>query len=223
MPFPKIDNVMLNTGSGIGQLLQLNSQGKLPNLDASLLTNLVSSQSGSAMVLIDTKIIPAGGINQIDFTTGINSTYKEYVVRGTEISTSNPGDVGLRVRIGGVFRNDNAYTWGGQVLSNDIGANNGGAAGDSYFPIVRTNNNINGPGTGVGFTLNITNPSGTLRNKAMHIIGGGSGANSNSGFSYYYGGAWTNGGGDYSPFDGLRILAMNNLINTGTFKLYGIL
>lgn len=225
MPFPKIDNAMLNTGNGIGQLLQLNAQGKLPNLDASQLINLPAGQNNnSAMVLLDTQVAIQGGIGQIDFTSFIDSSYKEYVVRGTDVSLSNPGDLGLRVRIGGVFKSTNGYTWGGQISGNAIGLVGAGTANTDYFPVIPTQPNLNGAKVDVGFALNISNPAGTLRTKALHVTGGGNGVNYNSGFGYYFGGAWNNAAGDHSPFDGLRFLPINGgLINTGIFKLYGIL
>lgn len=221
--FPKIDNTMLNIGTGVGQLLQLNSAGKLPALDASQLTNLATgNQGGSALVLLNTQVVPSGGIGQIDFTTGIDSTYKEYVVRGTDISLSSSGDLGLRVRIGGVFKSTAGYTYGGQVLILN-GATTPSGTGDAssnFFSAIIGNGNISGVNCDVAFALNITNPANTNRLKALHVVGGGNGVDTNSAFTYYTGGAWTS---DYSAIDGLRFFSPNGIINSGTFKLYGVL
>ncbi len=226
MPFPKIDNAMLNTGSDVGQILQLNSAGKLPALDASQLTNLVTgNQSGSALVLLNTQVVPGGGVGQIDFTTGIDATYKEYVVRGTDIGLSNSGNLGLRVRIGGVFKSTGGYTYGGQVLILN-GATTPSGTGDAasnYFSVIPSHPNLSGVNCDAAFALSITNPSGTNRLKAMHVVGGGNGVDTNSAFTYYIGGAWNDSGSDYSPFDGLRFFSPNGIINSGTFKLYGVL
>jgi hypothetical protein len=224
MPFPKIDNAMLNIGNGVGQLLQLNSAGKLPALDASQLTNLVTgNQSGSALVLLNTQVVPAGGVGQIDFTTGIDGTYKEYVVRASDVSISSANDLYLRVRSGGVFKST-MYTWGGQVLIINGATSPSGIGGSSsdYFLVVPGNANLSGANADLGFTFNITNPAGTNRLKAMHVIGGGNGVDTNSAFTYYFGGAWANNS-DYSAIDGLRFFPISGLINSGTFKLYGVL
>jgi len=100
MPFPTVDNDMLNTGivdgqipivgagdklanslidAGVSanQLVQLDGSAKLPAIDGSLLTNLPTPGSGvGSMKLIQSQ--SASNSAQIDFS-GLDSTYKAYV------------------------------------------------------------------------------------------------------------------------------------------------
>jgi hypothetical protein len=219
--FPKIDNVLLDIGSGANQLVQLGTGGKLPPVDASLLNSLPSSGVSSGMNLLATQVITTP-VSQIDFLSGIDGTYKEYMVRGTDITFSTSTAFGVRLRIGGVFTNTDAYTYGGRFFGNAVGAANlANANGDSLIVIPNTQSLIATYGN-AGFVLNISNPSGTFRPKAMHVTGGGNGNAYNQGYSYFIGGAWSDDVTGNAPFDGLRFIAANASLTSGTFKLYGI-
>lgn len=221
MTFPKIDNAMLNTGSGAGQLVQLANASKLPPLDGSQLVNVPGSGAANGLVLLSTQVVTSP-IAQVDFTTGIDSTYKEYMIRGTDITVAASDYLGMRLRLRGTFQTINGYTYGGYLLGNATGGVAFTNADNTSFiviPGIQPVESVNGNG---GFVLNITNPAGTSRIKALHVTGGGTGQSYNSGFGFYNGGAWNNGGTDYAPFDGIRFIASNGNIATGTFKLYGL-
>lgn len=221
MAFPKIDNSMLNVGNSAGQLVQFGNANKLPALDGSQLTNLpASGVSGMILLLTQTVTSP---VAQVDFTTNIDSTYKEYIIRGADISLSASAYLGMRTRLRGTFQTINGYTYGGFSLGNAIGPVGFTDAGNDSFIVIPNSQPVDGVNANGGFTLNITNPAGTSRIKAMHLTGGGVGANYNNGFGFHNGGAWNNGGTDYAAIDGFRFLPNNGAnIISGTFKVYGI-
>src|SRR3989338_676289 len=107
--FPKIDNALLNIGSGANQIVQLGTGGKLPSVDASLLNNLPTNVGASAMSLLLTQTV-SSPVSQIDFTTNIDGTYKEYMVRGSDITFSASSGFGVRSRVGGTFKTT-GYTY----------------------------------------------------------------------------------------------------------------
>src|SRR3989338_3629545 len=98
MTFPKIENAMLNIGSSTGQLVQFANSNKLPPLDGSQLTNVPANLATNGMVLLATQTVTSA-VAQVDFTTGIDSSYKEYIVRGTDISMSASDYLAMRLRL----------------------------------------------------------------------------------------------------------------------------
>lgn len=186
--FPKIDNALLNIGSGANQLVQLGTGGKLPAVDASLLNSLPSSSGGSGMNLLATQVVTSP-VSQIDFTNGIDGTYKEYMVRGTDITLSTTSVFGARVRIGGSFTSGSNYTYGGRMFGNSTAAVALTNANNDHFLLIPSDLSFVATYGNAGFVLNITNPSGTSRTKAMHASGGGNGNGYNQGYSYFIGGA----------------------------------
>ena len=223
MTFPKIENAMLNIGSSTGQLVQFNNANKLPALDGSQLTNVPANLATNGMVLLATQTVTSP-IAQVDFVSGIDSNYKEYMLRGSDISLSSSDSLSMRLRLRGTFQTVNGYTYGGYAFGNAIGGSAFTNAGNDSFVVIPGADPLNGANANGGFILNITNPAGTSRIKALHLTGGGVGGNgSNHGFGFHNGGAWNNGGTDYAPIDGIRFITPGGTnIASGTFKLYGI-
>lgn len=250
MPFPKIDNDLLNigvsngkipvigegnklptslldVGNGANQIVQVDGAGKLPAVDASLLTNLPSPSGGTgAWKLIESQVTP-GFVGQVDFTTGIDSTYKEYVIRGTDVLLSTSANLGFRVRVaGGTFRNAAEYTYGGDGTSNQSGNLSFSDASGTYYQIIPSQVMPNDGNGNVSFDLSITNPAGTTATKALRSNAGGSNSSYNAGFACQSGGRWFGASSsaplDYSALDGFRIMGASGSIS-GTFKLYGLL
>lgn len=199
-----------------GRILKFNSStGVLEEADVAVL--------GGGYTLIDTQV--ATNAAQVDFTSGITSAFKEYVIRGTDITAATSGGVGLRVRVAGVFRTGGEYTYGGGGTSNQQGnLSITNANGNEYIIIPSTvmPNDENG---NVSFDLSITNPTGTSRTKAIRSNAGGSNSGYNGGFACQSGGRWfgvsTSAPLNYSALDGFRLLSTSGTI-TGTFKLYGL-
>lgn len=222
MTSPKVNNAMLNAGGAANQLLRLDSAAKLPPLDGSQLLNLPSSNV-TGMALIATQVATPG-ISQIDFTSGINGNYKEYVVRITDLIMGGTMYLGMLLRVGGVF-NTSGYTYGGRIWNYNGSSAILAAANDSSFQVLPINQAIDTIESNATLNISIANPSGTSRTKAIHANGGGLGNGTNQSFSYHTGGVWNGGSGsaDYSAFDGLRFIPGNGQqIYQGTFKLYGI-
>lgn len=218
--FPKIDNALLNIGSGANQIVQLGTGGKLPAVDASLLNNLPANVGASAMSLLLTQTI-SSPVSQIDFTTNIDATYKEYMVRGSDITFSSSSGLGVRARVGGAFKTT-GYTYATVGFGNAFASAVSTSSNDSYFLIIPTYQSLVATYGNGGFVFSLTNPAGTSRTKAMYVTGGGNGNNYNQGHSYYSGGQY-NGNTDTSPIDGLRLFPVSGVnITSGIFKLYGI-
>src|SRR3954469_20460333 len=78
MPFPKVNNNLLNIGSGANQLIKLDDSAKLPALDASQLINFPAALGGG-MVLLQTQ--NASLVASVTFgSTYLTSAYKKYVI-----------------------------------------------------------------------------------------------------------------------------------------------
>jgi len=221
----KLPTSLLDVGNGANQLVQLDGSAKLPAIDASLLTNLPAPSGGvGAWKLIETVV--ANGVAQADFTTGIDGTYKEYVIRGNNITLSTSSNLVFRVRVAGVFRTGAEYTYGGDGTSNQQGILSFANANGAYYLIIPSGVMPNDGNGNTSFDLSITNPAGTTATKALRSNAGGSNASYNGGFSCQSGGRWfgasTSAPLDYSALDGFRLMGSTGSIS-GTFKLYGLL
>ncbi len=156
MPFPKIDNDMLNIGvsqgqipvvgsdnklpdslinSGVGanQLVKLDNTGKLPPLNASQLVNL-PSVAGIGWNLIQQQII-ASPVSQIDFTSGIDSTYNFYKIIATDIRCSETFSPTIRFYLGGVLITSANYS----IARTKVGNND---TNNNYYSNHDTNQNV---------------------------------------------------------------------------------
>ncbi|MDH5766559.1 MAG: hypothetical protein OEZ38_11140 [Gammaproteobacteria bacterium] len=132
MPFPTVDNDMLNTGlsngqipvigagnklpdsiinGGVGanQFIKLDGSARLPAVDASLLTNLPTPSGGAGgMNLLDEQII-VSPVGQIDFTTGIDGSYDFYKIIATDIRADVSFSPAIRFYLGGALITSNNY------------------------------------------------------------------------------------------------------------------
>ena len=134
MPFPTVDNDMLNTGvsngqipvigagnklpdsiinGGVGanQFIKLDGSARLPAVDASLLTNLPAPSGGAGgMNLLDEQIITSP-VGQIDFTTGIDGSYDLYKIVATDIRADVSFSPAIRFYLGGVLITSRRSGW----------------------------------------------------------------------------------------------------------------
>lgn len=221
----KLDMSLIDTGLTVGKIVQLDGTGKLPAIDGSLLNNIPAPSGGAgAWDLLDTQI--ASNSAQVDFTTGITSAYKEYIIRGMEVVHSTTSHLGMRVRVAGAFKNSNEYTYAGDGTSNQQGnVSFNDASGFEFMiiPGVLTPATVDGSSS---FDVSITNPADTTSTKAIRSNAGGSVEQDNGGFSCQSGGRWFGASQtppfDYSAIDGFRILPSSGVLVRGIFKLYGI-
>ncbi|MDA0782429.1 MAG: hypothetical protein O2942_09230 [Proteobacteria bacterium] len=239
MPFPRIDNDMLNIGAiagdipvigagnklpnflidagvGANKFLQLDGSARLPAIDASLLTNLPGSIGGSGSLhLIETQI--ANNSVNVDFTTGIGPTYEAHLIRVINAEPLASGSLRLQVSTSGgaSYRGDGNYHWsnaelrGGNSPSWNMQGNLSSASLDVSVRTLAT-------GEVVSVDILLYRPFFT-GNKKVFLW---EGASIDSGYNRIIGGGHYNG--TTSPINALRFFFSSGDIASGTFKLYGI-
>lgn len=244
MPFPKIDNDLLNigntngkipligagdklptslldTGAGSNKLVQLDGDGKLPAIDASLLTNLPSPSGGVGMNLLDEQIIitPVG---QIDFTSFIDNTYKLYFITFNNIVPENDAAQFL-IRSstdGGVtfLSSSGSYKYHNTInTSNSTGQSSVFSDNDGSTNIYGLSGWGNVSNEGFSGHVELSDPSNTSIFKHLNgrIIGTNSLGNCQG--SDIFATIQTT-----LAVNGIRFYLANGNIASGTFKLYGI-
>ena len=192
-----------------GQVMTSNGSGSAPTWQ---------DAGGGAWNLISTTT--ASGASTVDFTSGINSTYKKYVV---EVIDANPSSVGTAFAV-------RFYANGSLVTSSNyanyvryrtiVASPQEGTTGnrtEAYFQLT----------DGIGFYNNLNgyfgfyNPSTSSTDYPVyyHLTGGDK--------TGYYVHAFTGqgnmwGSSAYTNVDGIRFYITNGTTFSGTFKLYGI-
>lgn len=182
---------------------------------------LLNPAVSGAKVLLQTQT--ASSSATIDFTTGITSTYKRYVLEITNMLLASGTSVYLRISTNG------GSTWI-STASYAYHVGNGTAGAGTYSGVAGTGIaqlNITGPlapGTAAtdGFEaiIDIANPANAATYTDFSI--NGSAVNASSGNIV----SSIKGGGCYAvaaAVNGIRILGDSGNIASGTFKLYGIL
>ncbi len=217
MTFPRVNNNILNSGNAAGQLVKLDSLGRLPALDASLLINLPNPGGGvSALHLLDTQV--ANNIAQVDFSNGINATYEAYLCRVIYATPVASGSLRLAVSTDGgtSYKGDSSYRWSTAELragTSPAWSLVGNTTSSSLDISQRSLAN----GEYVSNDIILYKPSFTLSKKSFAWQG----ATIDSGYNRIV------GGGDYSgsndAINALRFFFSSGDIASGTFKLYGIL
>jgi len=239
MPFPTIDNDMLNTGilngeipiigagdklpnslfdAGVGanQFVQLDGTGKLPAIDGSLLTNLPTPGGGlGSLHLLDTQI--ASSSAQVDFTSGIGPTYEAHLIRIINAEPTASGSLRMQVSTdaGASYRGDGNYHWSNAELrgGNSPSWNLQGNTVSSSFDVsIRTL----ATGEIVSVDILLYRPFLTGNKKAFLWEG----ASIDSGYNRISGGGHYNG--TTSPINALRFFFSSGDIASGIFKFYGI-
>lgn len=239
MPFPTVDNDMLNIGAvagdipvvgagnklpnslidagvGANQFLQLDGSARLPPIDGSLLTNLPNSIGGlGALHLIETQI--ASNSVNLDFTTGIGPTYEAHLIRVINAEPTASGSLRLQVSTdgGASYRGDANYHWsnaelrGGNSPSWNLQGNTGSGSLDVSVRTLAT-------GEIVSVDILLYRPFFTGNKKAFLWEG----ASIDSGYNRIIGGG--NYNGTTSPINALRFFFSSGDIASGIFKFYGV-
>lgn len=151
----------------------------------------------------------------IDFTSGIDSTYKKYILEIIDyVPATDATEIWLRVSQSGSFLTGANYGYG-------VGYTNFGGAGYVGGDTVGTkmllaNGISNGSGYGMSGRIEIYNPAGTAKRK--NFIWDLAQYNT-SGVARYYGtGTYA---ANNTAIDGFRLLSSSGNVASGTFKLYG--
>jgi|GEM_PF-5858836 len=237
MPFPTIDNDLLdtgilqgqipiigagnklpasiiNSGTSANQFVQLDNAAKLPALDASQLLNLPSGLGGG-LVLLQTQI--ASGSTSISFSsTYLTTAYKHYIIMYSGVYGTIPPANYLYLTTSnnnGASYSTSGYTWAGQWQNPGSGTINGtGISNDSKIDITvqsgNFSNSASSPASGTINLFDITTPGVSTPTFMMEY----------NDFAFL-----VSGGGSIStgPINNIKIAPPSGTFN-GTFKLYGV-
>ena len=186
----------------------ISDAGVLKRLDASLI-------GGGAHVLLATTNVTSG-VSQVDFTSGIDSTYKNYMISFTDVHPATDSvTLRMRISISSTFKTDSNYIYGGIGRESDAGVISFSSTGGGEFLLNHNVGNASNESTNGNIILH--NPSGTTFNKTFEadvtgITAGGRGNKTIVGGFY----------NSSSAVDGVRLFFNSGNIDFGTFKLYGI-
>jgi hypothetical protein len=238
MPFPKIDNNMLNlgglannipvigagdklpislldTGSAANKVVQLDSSAKLPALNGSQLTNLPAT--GAVWNLLSAQ--EAVGVAQVDFTSLITNTYKNYALVVDNIRKDTDSSVNFRMS----SNNGTAFDAGStDYRSATIGINSNGNelasnSGSGTASIQISAINLSGDGDhAMSLVMFLYDPldANVTSHFAWQVF-------ASNGLLNLYNGAGKRD--QVGAHNAIRIFAASGLFTQGTFKLYGIL
>jgi len=158
----------------------------------------------------------ASASSTIDFTSGISSTYKKYILEIIDyVPATDNTEIWLRVSQAASFLTGANYGYGTGYTNYTTA---GYVGGDTVGTKMILANGINsGSGYGLSGHVEIYNPAGTAKRKNFQWD---LTQYNSSGVARYY------GSGTYAAnntaIDGLRILSSSGNITSGTFKLYGV-
>ena len=187
------------------------------------ITSLPSGVSGSSLVLISEQT--ASSSSTISFTSGINSTYKEYVFKYTDIHPASD-NVDFQFNMStdtGSNYNVTKTTTGFQAYLNE-GDSANGLAYESGRDLAQSTN-FQGVLIGVGNEadqccagkLHLFNPSSTTFVKHFISTGNNYRADTESQQSYFAG-----YGNTTSAVDAIQFKMSSGNIDSGTIKMYGV-
>jgi hypothetical protein len=184
--------------------------GTIKRIDYSLI------KGGGSHVLLSTTNVTSG-VAQVDFTSGIDSTYKDYMITFTGVHPATAGQkLGMRISHSGTFKTDNNYMFAiGGTRSTGDSFHDGDASGTDRWVIVQ--NIGNGGDQCANGRIILCNPSGTSFGKQFYSDSI-SQSNASEARREHAGGFYNSG----NAIDGVRFLMSSGNIDLGTFKLYGI-
>jgi hypothetical protein len=203
---------VLNDFSDVTLTSPASGQGLLYNGSA-----WVNGKVGSMTLLASAT---ASNSTSIDFTSGIDSTYDEYVLAGVDINpATDAADLLLRVSedAGSNWKSGASdYKYSRSLYGISGGAGGGGAATTA---IVVASNTSNAAAETVNFVCHFFKPSGTASAKNFQFLPLGY---INSGGDYYtqmVSGSYV---GTNNAITGVRVLMSSGNITSGSFYLYGV-
>ena len=195
------------------------------NNSLSAITTKPSGLSGGSMNLISTQT--ASSSSTISFTSGIDSTYDEYVIKLINCHPSSSASFMFNMSIDGgsnynvtktttYFRAYHQENGGGGVLAYDTGFD---LAQSTAFQDLTADSVSTDSDYGVSGFIHLFNPSSTTFVKHfianIQSIKGGSSPESKNSFSAGY-------GNTTSSVDAIQFKFDSGTIQSGTIKLYGI-
>lgn len=219
-------NSLVNASWSQGDVFYVNASGVLTRLAAGTKNYVLATQAASnnpvwvgSKVLLDTKT--ASSSATIDFTSYIDSTFKQYIVEWDGVKSSSPGN-GLQMRIstdgGSTWKSgasDYAYSlhyWSSGATTNTVQSSTGVASMNCCVATIGSTTNTAGSGT-----VKCFNPADSARFFSIHTES----TVVNSSTSVW----GSRGVGNYTTagaVNAFRFLMQSGNIVSGTFRLYGV-
>ena len=173
-----------------------------------------TASDGASMVLLSTQTASASAT--VDFTTNIDSTYDNYVVKISGMVPASTGfELNMRVSVAATFKSDALYYWGlGEVHQGGVNLATGGTTDTSIRLATSLTNTAANP---LNYNIYFSNPDSTALYPTFY--GDGVGFQTTNGVSgYTSAGYYLN----TAAIDGIRLLMSSGNITSGTFRLFGI-
>ena len=185
---------------------------------AATFTTALAGSTGASRVLIQRQTPSAAAT--CDFTTGIDSTYDEYLFVFNNMIPATNGQY-LRIRFsedsGSSFKSGATdYNYAFASVRDDALALPTGSTGDSSIAVTYSTSNTVADGGGNG-EVRLFNPAGTSAKKVVTMLSGGQ---YNSGFVSLAGSGRFQL--DNNAINGVRFFYPSGNITSGTISLYGI-
>ena len=187
------------------------------------ITSLPSGVTGSSLVLLST--VTASSSSTVEFTSGIDSTYKEYIFKFIDIhgetnskeitfqgSTNSGSSYGLTITSSAYVAYHNEA---GNSAVLEYGSNSDQAQATGFQMI--SGNAGNGNDESISGTLHLFDPSNTTFVK--HFIARSNCYNANDYSQDFYAAGYFN---TTSAIDAIQFKMVSGNIDAGTIKLYGI-
>ena len=195
-----------------GQVLQSNGSGAAPSW--------VTPSSGALVFL---SVVTASNSATVDIETTFNSTYDNYVLVATNVTSATDGrDLNCRFRLSGSYDSGSNYRWQNQQNSLTTTTMSAGSSGGPATSISLASNSTmgNGAANTLAFHLYIYSPSSTTKTKIVNWSGVSTGSSAAANAGAIMQGAGLNTG--TVALTGIQFFADSGNISTGTFRLYGI-
>jgi hypothetical protein len=194
------------------------------NNTISAITALPAAVNVGSMILI--KSIVASGSSSIEFINGssdvvIDSTYRQYILKGSNVTASANGETYFAIRESSSFQNgDYARIYSRIYRQSGSGDQGVGSSWTDSSHGARLEHNYTGQSPkSSNYEVIINNPDdGTLLTSFMYL-GWGANQESEDKFVGYRGGAYYRDNGN--AVDGFRFKHSSGNL-TGTFSLYGV-
>lgn len=185
-----------------GQVLQTNGSGTLS----------FATPAAGALTFISSQTV-SGSVSQVDFTSGINSTYDDYLMLYEGVI--GPTQPAIRVQKSGNFQTANYNTLGIQGVAG--GPNMSGGAAEASLAVSNANG-ISSSNISFGWVY-LLNANDTTGKTGLMLNGGSFGSSSPANYMNMSGGCQTTS----AATTGIRFYDQaSNAITAGTFRLYGI-
>ena len=206
--------VPYQSASGTTQMLAAGTSGQVLKSNGVAAPSWVTPSTG-ALTLLST--VTASGSSTADIETTFSSTYQNYLIIASGITSSNDSvSFAMRMKIGGTYQSDASYKGHFDNSTSGFGGYSG-AISNATVQLTPFGSLGNGAGKSLNFSMNVYNASNTSLYKHMSLTG--SVEKQNGETAVVFGsGSYT---GSTAALTGVQFYASSGTIS-GTFRLYGI-